>query len=211
MKCATCGKEIKNAYYLDGKVYGYNCYKLVLTQKYAKMQELKNDDYSRKCIALIEVFKTKTFKDKWNKDFQESILNQFDNGHKLTGKQFNLISNKLDEVEKIEYNFLYLDLSKMIEDNKEYIDDIKNDLHGLLLINSNMLKHFKNDERLFILIKDYYKKLIEKRGYKYYLIESIDEDDKEDGYDSFMEVVKEDRLNKYKEDKYTEILFLKEI
>lgn len=69
--------------------------------------EIKNDNWTKKSIAVIEVFKNKIFKDKWN------------NYNKLTGKQYNCIIKKFTELEEIEYNFLYLSLLKEDEEIKE--------------------------------------------------------------------------------------------
>lgn len=74
IKCSTCNKTIKNPYYLDGKIYGYNCYKMALSLKLAKLQDIKNNEYALKCFATIEVFKNKKFTKDWNINFKSQLL-----------------------------------------------------------------------------------------------------------------------------------------
>ena len=42
LKCAECGRPIENAYYLNGKAYGYNCYKQKLAIIYKQWEDEKN-------------------------------------------------------------------------------------------------------------------------------------------------------------------------
>lgn len=174
MKCATCRKSIEHPYYLDGKIYGYNCYKMAVALKYAKMQEIKNEDYARKCASAIEVFSNKTFKDSWNKDFQISILNQWNECKKLTGKQLDLIIKKFNEVETIEYYLTYIEISRQFSDRAS-----KDNEFLIHLLNSNMLKHFKHDERIHDFYRDINASAIKRHNIKYYIVEYKDIDDKE--------------------------------
>jgi len=196
--CITCGKEIKNPYYLDGRIYGHECYKMAVALKYAHLQEMKNDDYIRKCVAVIETFRNKSFKDQWNKDFQTSILTQWDACQKLTMKQLQCIVTKFDKIEYAEVYLLHYGLSQ------PYVESgISCEKNGLLTLFSNQetLKVFKNDERLHEFLKDYYTSSI-KRGKKFYILVSKDEDMKENYY----EIARESRLEGYKNDEYTTVL-----
>lgn len=164
MKCFTCGREIQNSYYLDGKVYGHECYKLALAQKYIHLQEFKNDDWTKKCIAAIELFRNVEFKKSvWNQEFQKSVLTQWDACNKLSGKQFGLIMKNIDEME---WNYIYFYL---LEDGE------KKDAQARYITNwtenNKLIEKYKNDERLHEAIKIEHKFGIEKRERKYYIVE----------------------------------------
>ncbi|RXZ78165.1 hypothetical protein EBB07_29360 [Paenibacillaceae bacterium] len=148
--CYTCGKSIQNVHHLDGKSYGYNCYRQALALKYVHLQNIANADWSHKCIALIEVFKTKTFKDDWNKRFQDSIVAQWDDCHKLTGNQFAAIHKKFNEVETWEYELTYMVIGNGSEKSIERIRS----LYGGGAFNKEKLyENFHNDERLIDFLK----------------------------------------------------------
>jgi len=197
LTCSTCGKIIEHPYYLDGKVYGYNCYKLAVALKYAKQMEIRNNNWTKKSIAVIEIFKNKVFKDKWNKDFQESIIKQWDTYSKLTGNQFKCIIKKLTELEEIEYNFLYLSLLK--EENE--IEEITKYLYYRITEQQKIFKTFKNDNRFINIIANYRKGSI-KRGKNFFIVEFRDIDEVK----SICQVLREDKLKLLKKDEYTEII-----
>lgn len=151
MQCFTCSKPIKNKHYLDGKVYGYNCYRMALSLKYAALQSATNFDWNNKCIALIEIFKKKQFSKDWNLNFQESIVLQWNDCHKLTGNQFSAVYKKLEEIEQIEYLLTYLDISPV----NDYILSEIHRIHdgGDVAYRDTIVKHFHEDERLINLLK----------------------------------------------------------
>jgi hypothetical protein len=194
-KCATCGKAIQNPYYLDGKIYGHECYKLAVALKYAHLQEMKNDDYTKKCISSIETFRNKIFKDKWNQDFQKSVLTQWDSCNKLTAKQFDVIVKKFDEIENINYKFLYLELLEDIEK----IAEIQKELFNT--ITRTYLKQFKGDERFLSLANKHYERS-KKRGIRHFITELKDIDEEQ----SWMQILQEIELESYKNKDYIEIL-----
>ena len=45
VKCSECGRLVKNAYYINGKAYGYNCYKQKLMLIYKQWEDEKNAEY----------------------------------------------------------------------------------------------------------------------------------------------------------------------
>lgn len=199
MNCTTCNKPISNLYYLDGKTYGYNCYKMALSLKLAHLQQLKNDEYSIKCFALISVFENKTFKDTWNNDFKTSILTQWNACNKLTGKQFNVIYQKLNLIESIEYNLLYIDMLEACNiDVKQQQQALYSSLYTQKTQEQihTMFNTFKADERFLKVLKCYNPKK------ELYLINKKDIEDTE----TFFIVVDNEQLENYKNDEYTEIL-----
>lgn len=199
-KCVTCGRVIKNVYILDGKNYGYNCYKMALSLKYAKMQEIKNNSYICKCVALIDVFQNKEFTSKWNISFKESILKQWNACKKLTGKQMDVIIDKLDNIEYAEFMLYYYMLNKKFVESG--ITPEKNHIYNLFNKDNDVLKLYKNDERLHSLIKEIHNRVIERHCIKFYIVESKDVDDDF----SICEIVRENRLEQDRQDEYIEII-----
>lgn len=86
MKCCVCGKEIKNPHYINGKPYGYNCYKQKLAIIYKQWEEVHNAEYSAKCFAAMEIFKNKK-----SNSFHDSVVEQWKAYKKITGKQLECI------------------------------------------------------------------------------------------------------------------------
>lgn len=188
MKCFTCGREIQNGYRLDGKVYGHECYKMALSLKYIHLQELKNDDWTKKCIAAITVFENVEYKDKWNQEFKQSILNQWASCNKLTGKQLEVMLKKIDY---IEYTFSYL---AQLEDEEKIRETNKN-LYYWIEGKQEELVKYKNDERFINVVKNQFKN-------KRYIITSKDIDEKK----AIVQIVRDSLLEEYKNDEYIEIL-----
>jgi len=200
MECVTCGKKILNTHLLDGKVYGYNCYKLALALKYVALQGIKNDDWVRKCVAAIETFQNMKFKDSWNENFQVSILAQWNECGKLTGKQMEAIVKKFDEIEHMKYQLLYLELS---EYNKEIARGIENNIRRMFMYfaNNAMAEIFKNDERVHAAIK-----LISKRVKLIVKYKDIDE-----SCFSYGLLEQQNELDQLRNDEYIEIIEVIEI
>ena len=126
--CATCGKEIKNIYMLEGKVYGYNCYKMELAKKYKKFIDEKNLKYSLVAMATIETYKKHKETTTWGADFKKSILKQFADCGKLTYKQLSCIVKRFDKFEKLNNDLLTSALYKdngLDDEYKEICKDIK--------------------------------------------------------------------------------------
>ncbi|HBY20610.1 MAG TPA: hypothetical protein DEG71_06325 [Clostridiales bacterium] len=201
MKCFTCGRKIQNPYMLDGKVYGHECYKLALAQKYIHLQELKNDDWTKKCIAAIELFRNVEFKKSaWNQEFQKSVLTQWDKYHKLSGKQFEII---LKNIDTMEYNYIYFNLLE---------DEEKKNAQARYITNwtkhNRLIEKYKNDNRLHEAIRIEHKTGIERRGRKYYIVEFIDIDEPER---KFFDIVPSKSLEDLQNDEYIEIKNLIEV
>jgi hypothetical protein len=196
--CSQCGKKIENAYYLDGKIYGHECYKMALSLKYTALEQQKNDSYTNKCIALIEIFRNKTFKDTWNKDFQTSVLKQFDECHKLTGKQFDVIVKKFDDKEYINYLLIYTEIYQDREIEKYIYNQVVNAKY--------LLSEYKNNEMFIRCIKTENEISI-KRSRKLYIVEYKDIDEP----NSIGRIIKADELEELKNDEYIEIISVQEV
>lgn len=114
MRCKECGKEIKNAYYINGIAYGYNCYKKKLALIYKQWEDEKNQEYSIKCFSAMQVFI-----DKKNNSFHDSIVNQWNECKKLTAKQLECIISGFTVNERISFYKIWFILSN--DDNKKDI------------------------------------------------------------------------------------------
>lgn len=100
IKCTDCGRELEliNAHRLNGKFYGSSCYKKQLAIIYRQFEDSKNAEYSAKCFSAIEIFRNKK-----PSNFQRSILAQWDECHKLTSKQLNVIIKDFTPSQFIEH------------------------------------------------------------------------------------------------------------
>ncbi len=106
MKCAECGKEIKNAYYISGKAYGYSCYRQKLALIYKQWEDEKNVEYSAKCFAAMQIFEGKG-----NNSFHDSICKQWNECKKLTAKQLECIIKSFTTKEKIDFWCIWFSLT----------------------------------------------------------------------------------------------------
>ena len=168
-KCSTCGKKIQNIYKLDNKIYGYNCYRLALAQKRKNLKEQYNLEYSIQCLATIQVFRNKTFTKDWTKNFQLSIVKQWDECQKLTAKQLNVIKSKLTDTERFEILLIRFELT----DNKKTMKDL-----CLYHKSEEVIDIFKHDERLHNIIKFRYGNVKYIVSYEYIDLEGIEETEK---------------------------------
>lgn len=113
--CTECGKPIEKPYYIDGKPYGYTCYKREMAIRLAKMklaeQEEKNARYSCECFCAMEIFKNKRAG-----RFHDSICEQWDACHKLTINQLKAVKNTFTTTEKV---FFYA-LQANLQEDKHY-------------------------------------------------------------------------------------------
>lgn len=98
MKCSECGKEIKNPYYINGKAYGYSCYKMKLAIIYKQWEDENNKEYSVKCFSAMQVFEQKK-----GNSFHDSICKQWNECKKLTAKQLECIIKGFSVAEKIQF------------------------------------------------------------------------------------------------------------
>ncbi len=97
-KCAECGKPIINCHYLDGKIYGHECFKRALALKMVKFADNHNALYNAECVAAMAVYAPK----KSNK-FHDSICQQWNDYGKLTGKQLSCIRDSFNVIDKMNY------------------------------------------------------------------------------------------------------------
>lgn len=117
--CTECGKPIEKPYYIDGKPYGYTCYKREMAIRLAKMklaeQEEKNARYSCECFCAMEIFKNKK-----SGRFHDSICEQWDACHKLTINQLKAIRNSFSGSEKV----VFYALQANLQDDKHYQENM---------------------------------------------------------------------------------------
>lgn len=117
--CTECGKPIEKPYYIDGKPYGYTCYKREMAIRLAKMklteQEEKNAQYSCECFCAMEIFKNKK-----PGRFHDSICEQWDACHKLTINQLKAIRNSFSGLEKV----IFYALQANLQDDKHYQENM---------------------------------------------------------------------------------------
>lgn len=117
--CIECGKPIEKPYYIDGKPYGYTCYKREMAIRLAKMklteQEEKNAQYSCECFCAMEIFKNKKAG-----RFHDSICEQWDACHKLTINQLKAIRNSFSGSEKV----VFYALQANLQDDKHYQENM---------------------------------------------------------------------------------------
>jgi len=200
MKCSACGKTIQHLYHLDGKIYGYNCYKQALSLKYVSLRESYNNSYIAKCISAIEIFSNIEYKKDYTKKFQNSILQQWSTCKKLTGKQFECIINKFNNIQYINYMLLYVELFK----------DEEVERHIYIKINEeNLINEYKNNQTFLNIIKNTMYKASIKKGKTFYIVTYKDKDIDDDFI--YCELLSEQKLTKYKNDKDTKILDIIEI
>ena len=117
--CTECGKPIEKPYYIDGKPYGYTCYKREMAIRLAKIklaeQEEKNAQYSCECFCAMEIFKNKK-----PGRFHDSICEQWDACHKLTINQLKAIRNSFSGSEKV----IFYALQANLQDDKHYQENM---------------------------------------------------------------------------------------
>lgn len=108
VKCADCGRKIPicNAYYLNGKTYGYSCYKKQLALIYKKWKDEKNAEYSAKCFAAMQIFQNKK-----SNSFHDSICKQWNDCKKLTAKQLECIIKGFTDQENIKFWIIWQQFS----------------------------------------------------------------------------------------------------
>lgn len=106
MKCAECGREVKNAYYINGKAYGYNCYRQKLALIYEQWEDERNAEYSVKCFSAMQIFENKK-----RNSFHDSICKQWNEYKKLTAKQLECIIKGFTLKEKIDFWCIWFSLT----------------------------------------------------------------------------------------------------
>ena len=200
--CAECGREIKNAHYLDGKVYGYNCYKQKLALIYKKWEDERNAEYSAKCFAAMEIFKNKK-----SNSFHDSIIKQWNDCKKLTAKQLECIIKGFSDFETLSFYKVWFLLSNNDDKRKSistwteiliqktktvylYVED--EEIHNILLLNHPSGIHFLRDiedAETDVFFRDNGKYLRRKEQGKRVYDSSYLEEDKNDEYYEILKVV----------------------
>ncbi len=98
VKCAECGKPIINCHYLDGKIYGHECFKRALALKMVKFTDNHNALYNAKCVAAMAVYAPKK-----SSRFHDSICQQWNDCGKLTSKQLSCVKDSFNTIDKMDY------------------------------------------------------------------------------------------------------------
>lgn len=139
VQCADCGRKIPicNAHYINGKLYGYSCYKKQLALLYKQWEDEKNAEYSAKCFAAMQVFEGKK-----NNSFHDSICKQWNDCKKLTARQLECIIKGFTKSEKINFWLIWHQLSndEMLKSSiplwlEKEIDDYTDYMENELFIN----------------------------------------------------------------------------
>jgi hypothetical protein len=117
-KCAKCGRKITNEYYWNGEIYGKECWKEIALPEIEKLREQKLDEWSLKASCLIEVLKQKDMS-KITNDFKirfiKSIIEQYQESHKLSKKQYNLAHDFLNKKDRVKLYHMEFELGLMDE------------------------------------------------------------------------------------------------
>ena len=187
MKCALCGKEIKNPHYINGKIYGYNCYKMQLAILFKQWEDEKNREYSVKCFSAIE-----SFKEKKGNSFHDSIIGQWNECKKLTAKQLDCIIRGFTLSEMIKFETIWSTLTNDDCLKRSISSWIESDLHK----NQKFINYIENESVNSAILYRY------KTGFHY-------AKDIEDGNDMIfiMDNGRSDKnLNESLNDEYLEVL-----
>ena len=139
VECTDCGRRIPicNAHYINGKPYGYSCYKKQLALLYKQWEDEKNAEYSAKCFAAMQVFQGKK-----SNSFHDSICKQWNECKKLTARQLECIIKGFTKSEEVNFLMIYHQLSndERLKEDLVYwidkkIDDYKDYMENEMLIN----------------------------------------------------------------------------
>lgn len=108
VECTDCGRKIPicNAHYINGKPYGYSCYKKQLALLYKKWEDEKNAEYSAKCFAAMQVFEGKK-----SNSFHDSICKQWNDCKKLTARQLECVIKGFTDQENINFWLIWQQLT----------------------------------------------------------------------------------------------------
>lgn len=112
VECADCGRKISicNAHYINGKPYGYSCYRKQLALLYKQWEDEKNAEYSAKCFAAMKIFEGKK-----SNSFHDSVCKQWNECKKLTAKQLECIIKGFTDKESIDFWIIWQQLYKDTE------------------------------------------------------------------------------------------------
>lgn len=150
LKCAECGRPIEHAYFLNGKAYGYNCYKQKLAIIYKQWEDKKNAEYFAKCFAAMQIFQGKK-----SNSFHDSICKQWNDCKKLTAKQLECIIKGFSFNETISFYKVWFLLANdenkkaiacwmemLISKERKFSNFVEDEeVHNILLANIKYKKH----------------------------------------------------------------------
>ena len=114
VKCSECGRLVENPHHINGKPYGYNCYKQKLAIIYKQWEDEKNAEYSVKCFTAMQIFQGKK-----SNSFHDSICKQWNDCKKLTAKQLACITKGFAFDETISFYKVWFLLAN--DENKKAI------------------------------------------------------------------------------------------
>lgn len=192
VECADCGRKIPicNAHYINGKPYGYSCYKKQLTLIYKQWEDEKNAEYSAKCFAAMQIFGGKK-----SNSFHDSICKQWNDCKKLTAKQLECIIKGFTDQENISFWIIWQQLTN----DRSLKWGIPEWVKKVIYKNGGFADYIENEAVINCLL---YAPEYKKRGFHFYRDIEIDPE-----IVHIMENGKNNHiLNENMEDEYTEVL-----
>ena len=192
VECADCGRKIPtcNAHYINGKPYGYSCYKKQLALFYKQWEDEKNAEYSAKCFAAMQIFEGKK-----SNSFHDSICKQWNDCKKLTARQLECIIKGFTDQENIKFWIIWQQLT-----NDECLKwSIPSWVEKIIYKNHGFGDYIDNEAVINCLL---YAPEYKKRGFHFYRDIEIDPEVvhvMENGKNNHI-------LNENMEDEFTEVL-----
>lgn len=159
VECTDCGRKISvcNAHYLNGKPYGYNCYKKQLVLLYKQWEDEKNAEYSAKCFAAMQIFEGKR-----SNSFHDSICKQWNECKKLTAKQLDCIIRGFTSTETINFYLIW----QQITNDTDLKSSITNWVQYEIEKNKNGFADYINNEAIINCM--FFKYSYGKNGFHFY-------------------------------------------
>ena len=174
-------------HYINGKTYGYNCYKMQLAILFKQWEDEKNHEYAVKCFSAMEVFKGKK-----SGSFHDSICKQWEECKKLTGKQLKCIVDVFSVNERVRFFCVWIELTKDDTNRRSISAWLEN-----LLGKENKFDVYINNEAVNnALLYSYYK-----QGFHYW----------KDIEDEFIAISSNQDLQRHQDDEYIEIIRVIEV
>jgi len=145
VECTDCGRKIPicNAHYINGKPYGYSCYRKQLVLLYKQWEDEKNAEYSAKCFAAIQIFEGKK-----SNSFHDSICKQWNECKKLTAKQLNCIERGFTQSELFDFYIMW----QLLSNNRSIQDSIAGHMLCKMQETFSFGKYMNNEDVLNCLL-----------------------------------------------------------
>lgn len=161
--CADCGRKIPvcNAHYINGKPYGYSCYKKQLALTYKKWEDEKNAEYSAKCFAAMQIFGGKK-----SNSFHDSVCKQWNECGKITAKQLECIVKNFTDQENINFWIIWQQLTN----NECLKQSISMWVENTIYRNSSVSDYMENVAVINCLLCNY------KYKYGFHFLHDVDDD-----------------------------------